>query len=148
MRAALSALAAAALIAAGCGDDGDSGSGGAKPEQPKAGGATAASFIECFEKPGYGAKRPKPREESVLAFQAKSNGFKVEPVNVSETGMLTPAAFIVFFESPAKAAEAIEELDATSYGEVPPVTRGPAVIGYGDKESQAAVGAAVDGCIG
>jgi hypothetical protein len=141
VRAPILALTVAALFAAGCGDDGND--SGGKPVKT----ATAASFIECFDKPGFEATTPKPREESVLAYQAKSNGYKVEPVNVVEKDMLSPAAFLVFFESPGRAAAAMKELDATSYGEVPPATRGPAVIGYGDKENQAAVSQAIDACI-
>lgn len=139
MRAPLLALAAAALLALGCGGDDE-------PAEQKP--ATAATFVECFEKAGYEAKRPAPREESVLAFQARQNGYKVEPVNVTERGMLTPAAFLVFFESSEKAKEAMKELKATSYGEVPPAVRGPAVIGYGDRENRAAVGPPIDACIG
>ena len=134
------ALALAALLATGCGEK-DNDSGGDKA-------TTAASFVECFDKTAFEAKRPKPREESVLAYQAKSNGYKVEPVNVVEKDMLSPAAFIVFFDSPEKAAAAMKELDAMSYGEVPPVTRGPAVIGYGDKENRAAVEPAINACVG
>ena len=153
MRASILALALTALFAAGCGDD--EGGGGSydtpkqetRAEQPETGGTTAAAFIECFDKPGFEASKPKPREESVLAYQAKSSGYKVEPVNVTEKGKLSPAAFIVFFESPAKAAAAMKDLDAMSYGEVAPVTRGPAVIGYGDKENQAAVDPALKACI-
>jgi hypothetical protein len=136
----LVAVLAMGLIAAGCGDDEEKGGG-----EPRA--VTAASFVECFDKPGFEAKKPAPREESVLAFQAKSKGYGVEPVNVSETGMLTPAAFLVFFESPEKAKEAMDELDATSYGEVPPATLGPAVIGYGDTEDRAAVEPAIRACV-
>ena len=139
------AIGVAALLAAGCGEKEENVSATA-PQQAKAPGA--AGFVECFRKPGFEAKRPAPRQESVLAFQAKAEGYKVEPVNVSERGGVTPAAFIVFFESPEKAREAMEKLDAKSYGEVPPVTRGPAVIGYGDKENRAAVEPAVNACIG
>lgn len=139
MRAPVLALGVAALLAAGCGGD---------EEPAERTPATAAGFLECFEKAGYEAKRPAPREESVLAFQARRGGYRVEPVNVTERGMLTPAAFLVFFESPARAKEAMEELGATSYGEVPPATRGPAVIGYGDKENRAAVGPSIDACVG
>jgi hypothetical protein len=140
VRASLLALGLAAVLL-GCGDD-----GGDEPK-PEAKRTTAAAFIACFEKPGFDARRPKPREESVLAYQAKSSGFKVEPVNVTERGMLTPAAFLVFFESPERAAAAMKDLDAMAYGEVPPATRGAAVIGYGDKENRAAVGPAIDACI-
>jgi hypothetical protein len=139
----LLALALVAAIAAGCGDD-DSGGG----EEPRRDPATAASFIDCFDKPGYEAKKPPAREESVLAYQAKSSGYRVDPVNVTERGQLTPAAFLVFFESAEKAAAAMKELKATSYGEVPPATLGPAVIGYGDKENRAAVEPAIKACIG
>ena len=144
MRASLLALGLAVVLA-GCGDDG--GDGGGDQPKPERGPTTAAAFIACFDKPGFEARRPKPREESVLAYQAKSSGYKVEPVNVTEKGMLTPAAFLVFFESPQKAAAAMKDLDAMAYGEVPPATRGPAVIGYGDKENKAAVAPAVDACI-
>jgi hypothetical protein len=139
VRARLLALLFAAIAAGGCGGD---------DEPAERTPVTAATFVECFDKSGFEAKRPAPREESVLAFQARRNGYKVEPVNVTERGMpLSPAAFIVFFESPAKAAEAMEELKAISYGEVPPAVRGPAVIGYGDRENRRAVEPAIDACI-
>jgi hypothetical protein len=139
VRARLLALGVAALAASGCGGD---------EEPAERTPVTAAGFVECFDKAGFEAKRPAAREESVLAFQARRNGYKVEPVNVIERGMtLAPAAFVVFFESPAKATEAMEELKAISYGEVPPVVRGPAVIGYGDRENRRAVEPAVDACI-
>ena len=140
MRALAPALAALVLLAPGCGDDED-------PARDRPKEATPASFLGCFEKTGYEAKRPAPREESVLAFQAKRNGYRVEPVNVSERGMLTPAAFLVFFESPAKAREGMKELGATSYGEVPPAVLGPAVVGYGDDETRAAVEPAITACL-
>jgi hypothetical protein len=73
----------------------------------------------------------------VLAFQAKQKGYTVQPVNVTGAEKLVPAAFIVFFESPEKAAEAVKELKATSLGGVGVVTRGPAVIGYTDEEERA-----------
>jgi hypothetical protein len=135
-RLVTSALAVLAL--GGCGDE--EGGGDAEP-------VTAASFVDCFEKPGFQAVRPKPREESVLAFQAKSKGYEVEPVNVQEAGALVPHAFIVFFESGEKATEATEELRANSLGPVPPQRLGPAVIGYGDEENRAAVEAAIRRCI-
>jgi hypothetical protein len=141
MRAQIAILAVAALAAAGCGEKDE-----ADPEA-KAKPATAAGFVDCFSKPGFEAKAPKAREESVLAFQARSSGYQVEPVNVSEADMITPAAFLVFFESPEKAAEAMKELGAKSFGEVPPVVRGPAVIGFGDKEDRAAVEPAINACI-
>lgn len=141
----LLALALVAALAAGCGDD-DSGPGGG--EEPKRDTATAASFVDCFERPGYSAKRPPPREESVLAFQAKQKGFKVEPVNVTGAEKLVPAAFLVFFESGEKAAEAVKELKATSLGGMGVVTRGPAVIGYTDEEERAEVEPAVNACVG
>jgi hypothetical protein len=139
VRAPVIALAAAAALALGCGEKDEP----AAEREP----VTAATFVECFEKPGYEAKRPKPREESVLAFQARRSGYRVEPVNVTERGMLTPAAFLVFFTGPEEAKRAMEELKAMSYGEVPPVTRGPAVIGYGDRENRAAVEPAVNACV-
>src|SRR5688572_1095391 len=123
-------LTLAVLLTAGCGDDDSGGGGGDKPKpEPKATSATAASFIDCFDRSGYTAKRPPPREESVLAFQAKQKGFKVEPVNVTGAEKLVPAAFLVFFETGAKAAEAVKELKATSLGGMGVVTRGSAVIG-------------------
>lgn len=141
MRARLLAIGLAALAAAGCGGD-------EKEEPAERTPATAAGFVECFDKAGFEAKRPAPREESILAFQARREGYKVEPVNVIEGKMsLSPAAFIVFFESPVKASEAMEKLKAMSYGEVPPVVRGPAVIGYGDEENRRAVEPAIDACI-
>ncbi|MDQ3937034.1 MAG: hypothetical protein M3340_20655 [Actinomycetota bacterium] len=136
-------LALIALLAAGCGDDGDGGNGGGGGGNP----VTAASFLECFDLAGFEAVKPKPREESILAFQAKREGYEVEPVNVSKKGMLTPHAFLVFFESEAKAKEAMEKLKATSYGEVPPQQTGPAVIGYGDAENRAAVEPAIGKCL-
>ena len=136
-RPATALLLALALLA-GCGGGGDGG-GGDTP--------TAASFVDCFELAGFTAAKPKPREESVLAFQAKRSGYDVEPVNVSKSGMLTPHAFLVFFESADEADRALKELNATSLGEVPPQRRGPAVIGYGDEESRAAVGSAVEDCL-
>lgn len=138
MRAPVLALLATVVLGAGCGDGDD------EPERPP---VTAPGFLECFDKAGYEAKKPAAREESVLAFQARREGYRIEPVNVSERGMLTPAAFLVFFESGAKATEAMEELKATSYGEVPPVVRGPAAIGYGDRENRAALEPAIDACI-
>jgi ABC-type glycerol-3-phosphate transport system substrate-binding protein len=133
-------LALATLTLAACGGDEGGGGGGDAP--------TAASFTGCFELAGFEAVKPKPREESVLAFQAKSKGYAVEPVNVQRKGMLTPHAFLVFFESEAKAKEAMEELNATSFGEVPPQQqRGPAVIGYGDRENRASVEPAIADCL-
>ena len=126
------------LAPAACGDD--EGGGGENA-------VTASGFIQCFAKPGFEAVKPKPREESVLAFQAKSKGYEVEPVNVQEAGALTPHAFIVFFESGEKATEAMEELDASSIGSVPPQRLGPAVIGYGDEENRKAVEPAIRECI-
>ncbi len=141
MRSLAPMLALAALLALGCGgDDDNGGDSGGEP-------VTATTFLECFDMPGFEAAKPKPREESVLAFQAKQKGYTVEPVNVSKKGMLTPHAFLVFFESEAKAREAMEELKATSYGEVPPQQTGPAVIGYGDTEDRAAVGPAIEECL-
>ena len=144
MRSALLALTLAAIVAAGCGDD-DSGGGGG--EAPKKDAATAASFVECFEAEGYTAKPPPPREESVLAFQAKQEGYKVEPVNVTGAEKLVPAAFMVFFETGAKATEAVKELKATSLGGVAVVTRGPAVIGYTDEEERKQVEPAINRCV-
>jgi hypothetical protein len=138
VRRPLLPIALLALALAGCG--GDDENGDAKP-------ATAASFIECFEKPGFEAVEPKPREESVLAFQAKAKGYAVEPVNVQEDGALTPHAFIVFFESGEKATEAMKELRASSLGSVAPQKLGPAVIGYGDEENRAAVEPAIEDCL-
>ena len=141
----LLAFALAALLAAGCGDDysGDDGN-----DKPKKAPATASSFIACFDTSGYTAKKPAPREESVLAFQAKQKGFKVEPVNVTGAQKLVPAAFLVFFETPEKAAEAVKALKATSLGGMGVVTRGPAVIGYTDEEERARVEPTVNRCIG
>jgi hypothetical protein len=144
VRTRLLALALAALVAGGCGDD-DSGGGGA--DEPKKDAATATSFIDCFKAEGYTAKKPAPREESVLAFQAKQEGYKVEPVNVTGAEALVPAAFLVFFEGPEKAAEAVKELKATSLGGMGVVTRGAAVIGYTDEEERKAVEPGVNGCV-
>ena len=139
MRPGLAALALAlALLAIGCGGD----------EGGDDGPATASQFVDCFDLAGFEAVRPKPREESVLAFQAKRKGYEVEPVNVTKAGMLTPHAFLVFFESPAKAKEAMEELGASSLGSVPPQQRGAAVIGYGDDENRRAVEPAIGECAG
>ena len=139
-------LTLAAVLAAGCGDD-DSGGGDEPKPAPKPSAATAASFIKCFDKSGYSAKRPPPREESVLAYQAKQEGYKTEPVNVTGAQKLVTAAFIVFFENGDRAAAAVKELKATSLGGVGVVTRGPAVIGYTDEEERAEVEAAVNACI-
>jgi hypothetical protein len=138
VRVPLAAACLAALALAGCGGDGGGG-GGKAP--------TASAFVDCFELAGHVAARPKPREESILAFQAKRAGYEVEPVNVTKSGMLTPEAFLVFFESESKAREAMEELGATSFGEVPPQRVGPAVIGYGDDESRRAVEPAIRDCL-
>ena len=145
MRSRVTALLAAALLAAGCG--GDDGGGGGAEKEPERKPATAESFLGCFEQSGYKARRPPPREESVLAFQAKQKGFKTEPVNVTGSGKLVPAAFIVFFDSAEKAGQAVRELKATALGGVGVVTRGPAVIGYTDAEERAAVEPAVNRCI-
>ena len=110
-------------------------------------GPTAGSFIECFDRAGFTAAKPKPREESILAFQARREGYDVGAVSVSKSGMLTPHAFLVFFESEDEARRAMDELNATSFGEVPPQQRGPAVIGYGDAENRAAVGPAIGKCL-
>lgn len=140
MRSLFLALALAALVAGGCGGDD---SGGGQPERKP---VTAASFVGCFDRAGYTAKKPPPREESVLAFQAKQKGYRVDPVNVTGAEELVPAAFLVFFESPEKAAEAIKELKATSLGGVGIVTRGPVVIGYTDEEERALVEPAINRC--
>ena len=131
------AAALAALALASCG--GDEGGGGERP--------TTGSFVDCFDLAGFTAAEPKPREESVLAFQARQKGYEVEAVNVSKSGMLTPHAFMVFFESEDRAREAMEELNATSFGDVPPQRRGPVVIGYGDAEDRAAVGRSIESCL-
>ena len=136
MRTPLVAIAVLALALAGCGD------GGGGEDAP-----TAAGFVDCFELAGFEAAKPKPREESILAFQAKRKGYEVEAVNVSKRGMLTPHAFMVFFESAEEARKAMEELNAQSFGEVPPQRLGPAVIGYGDEENRAAVERAIRGCL-
>ena len=141
MRSRLLVVPILLLALAGCGGDGGGSDGG---EERTAG---ASGFIECFDKPGFEAVRPKPREESVLAYQAKSEGYKVEPVNVQQKGQLTPHAFIVFFESAEKATEAMKALNANSLGSVPPQRLGPAVIGYGDEENRAAVEPAIKRCI-
>jgi hypothetical protein len=138
VRTRLAILVLAAALAGCGGDDGGDGGGDAP---------TAASFVECFDLAGYEAAKPKPREESILAFQAKREGYAVEPVNVAKTGMLTPHAFLVFFESPDEAREAMEKLGATSFGEVPPQQLGPAVIGYGDDENRRAVEPAIRECL-
>jgi hypothetical protein len=96
---------------------------------------------------GLRGREAKPREESVLAYQAKSNGYRVEPVNVREDGALVPHAFIVFFENGERATEAVDELRANALGSVPPQRIGAAVIGYGDEENRAAVEPAVRSCI-
>ena len=136
MRARLVSIAVLALALAGCGDD------GAGEEAP-----TAAAFADCFGLAGYEAAPPAPREESILAFLAAREGYDVEAVNVSKRGMLTPHAFLVFFESADEAERAMRELNATSLGEVPPQRVGPAVIGYGDEENRAAVEPAIRDCL-
>jgi hypothetical protein len=138
----LATIGLLALALAGCGgdDDGEGGGGGGKAP-------TAASFLDCFELAGFEAAKPKPREESILAFQAEQKGYAVEAVNVSKAGMITPHAFMVFFASADKAKEAMKELDANSLGEVPPQQLGPAVIGYGDQENRAAVEPAIRECL-
>jgi hypothetical protein len=133
------ALIAVAAVAAGCGSD-DGGGGGDS-------GPSAASFVDCFELAGFEAVKPKPREESVLAFQAKREGYALEPVNVSKKGMLTPHAFLVFFASEDEAKEAMEKLNATSFGDVAPQQRGPVVIGYGDAQNRREVERAINGCL-
>ncbi len=133
MRRALLTIAVLAL--AGCGGDGGE-------EAP-----TAAGFVKCFDLAGFEAAKPAPREESVLAFTARREGYDVEPVNVSKRGMLTPHAFLVFFDSADEAEKAMKELNATAFGEVPPQRIGPAVIGYGDAENRAAVGSAIRKCL-
>ena len=145
MRTPLLALPLLLLALTGCGGGDDDDKGGSEPSKP--GGTTAAAFIDCFDKPGFEAVRPKPREESVLAYQAKSKGYAVEPVNVVQKGQLTPHAFIVFFESADKATEAMKALKANSLGSVPPQQLGPAVIGYGDEENKAAVEPAIKQCV-
>jgi hypothetical protein len=139
MRSRTTALLVAALLAAGCGDD--------EQGEPERRPVTAASFLDCFQRDGYAAERPGPRQESVLAFQAKQKGFRVEPVNVTGEQKLVPAAFLVFFESGAKAADAVKALEATSLGGQGVVTRGPAVVGYTDQEERAAVEPAVNRCL-
>jgi hypothetical protein len=134
----LVAIAVVVLALPGCGDE-----GGAREDDAP----TAAGFADCFDLPGFEAAKPKPREESVLAFQARREGYDVEAVNVSKRGMLTPHAFLVFFESAEQAERAMEDLNATSFGEVPPQRLGPAVIGYGDGENRAAVEPAIRKCL-
>jgi hypothetical protein len=138
VRARLTTTALLALALAGCGGEGGGGDG----DPP-----TASGFVDCFDLAGYDAARPKPREESVLAFQAKRKGYDVEAVNVSKQGMLTPHAFMVFFKTEDEARNAMEELNATAFGDVPPQQVGPAVIGYGDAENRAAVEPAIRKCL-
>jgi len=139
VRHRLLAIALLGLVLGACGGSDD---GGGDPEGPTAGG-----FVECFDLAGFEAVRPKPREESILAFQAKRDGYEVEPVNVSKKGILTPHAFLVFFASEDEAEKAMKELNATSFGEVPPQRLGPAVTGYGDDENRAAVEPAIRKCL-
>ena len=138
-RALLPVVAAAALLAAGCSGDANTADGGETP--------SAGSFVGCFDLAGFEAKVPPPREESILAFQAKRSGYEVEPVNVSKNGMLTPHAFLVFFESEERAKQAIADLKATSLGEVPPQQRKNVVIGYGDEENRRTVEPAINRCV-
>ena len=136
MRPRLAAIAVLGLALAGCGDDGG---GGDAP--------TAAGFVDCFELSGFAAAEPKPREESVLAFQARQKGYDVEAVNVSKKGMLSSHAFMVFFASADDARKAMKELNAIAFGDVPPQQLGPAVVGYGDEENRAAVEPAIRKCL-
>jgi hypothetical protein len=136
----LSILVLVAVALAGCGDDEGGGGDNGKP-------GSAGAFVECFELDGFDAARPKPREESLLAFQARRKGYDVEPVNVVQAGSITPHAFLVFFASDAKAKEAMDELDATAYGPERPQVRGPVVIGYGDVQNRAAVEPAIAKCL-
>jgi hypothetical protein len=145
---ALVALLACLALAA-CGGDEEGGQPAAdKPKAPAGSGPAAKAFLGCYDQAGYRARRANRTEQSVLSFQARNKGYDVVPVNVYKGEMITPTAFLVFFASPDKAKQAMKELDATAFGSVPPVQRGPAVIGYGDKENRTAVGRTVEGCVG
>ena len=139
-------VALIALLLAGCGDDGD-GKGQSKPEQTtRDPAANALAFIECFDLPGYEAKRPKPREESLFAFTAKRKGFRVAAVNVTKKGSISTSAFLAVFESQATARRAMDELATTAVGDVKPQQKGPAVIGYLGPDDLKAVGPAIGEC--
>jgi hypothetical protein len=139
MWARVATIALLALAPAGCGGGDDDGGGGEAP--------TATSFVGCFDLADFEAAKPKPREESVLAFRAKQKGYDVEAVNASKEGTIAPHAFMVFFASADEAKKAMDELNANALGEVPPQQRGPVVIGYCDEENRAAVEPAIEDCL-
>jgi hypothetical protein len=144
VRVLLTTIALLTLALAGCGDDGGGGGGGGGGGEQA---PPAAEFIECFDLAGFEAVEPKPREESVLAFQAKQEGYDVQAVNVSNKGVLSPHAFMVFFKSADEARKAMDELNATSFGVVPPQRIGSVVLGYGDAENRTAVEPAIKKCL-
>lgn len=135
-----------ALLLAGCGDDGDGG-GQEKASETRDPAANALAFIECFDLPGYEAKRPKPREESLFAFTAKRKGFRVAAVNVTKTGSIATSAFLAVFESQATARRAMDELATSAVGDVKPQQKGPAVVGYLGPDDLKAVGPAIGRCL-
>ena len=125
MRLATMTLVLTVAALAGCG-----GGDGGESKKALGGAAAADAFIGCFKRPGYEAKRPKPREESLFALQANRRGFKNVPVNVAVPGSVAASAFLAFFESEERAKEAMKALAVTAVGDVPPSQRGSAVIGY------------------
>jgi hypothetical protein len=155
MRALLCTALLSLVLVAGCGGDDDGGGGGGGAYGGGGGQATAKpggdegaqAFIDCFKAPGYDAVRPKPREESLFALQAKNKGFANTPVNVTEPKAISAGAFLVFFEDEGKAKQALDEVGATSVGDVPPQQRGPAVIGYFSEDDKKRTESAINGCL-
>lgn len=142
MRTWVAAALTCLVAAAGCGG-GDDGGGSAKP----GGDAGAQAFIECFDVPGYKAATPPAGQESFFALEAEQKGFPNTPVNVTPPNAIGADVFLVFFESKAKAEQALDEVGRTNAGDVPPQQRGPAVIGYTDEAAKAKTEAAIGDCL-
>jgi hypothetical protein len=140
VRRAAAGLCALALLVGGCGgSDSDSGSSG--------GDAAASKFVACFKQPGYEAVRPAAGEESLFALSAEKKGYEVVPVNVTKPGAVAANAFLAFFDTEANAAKAVDEVAVVGAGDVPPVQRGVAVVGYLDQASSDALGGAIQDCL-
>jgi hypothetical protein len=134
---------AAVLAVAGCGG----GSGDDGKDEPGPAAKAADSFQRCFKLTGYHAKRPAEGHESLFALESANDGYAVDPVNVGKSNTISPSAFLVFFESPDKAKEAMHKVGASSIDGVPPAQRGKAVIGYLTKVDKTATSSSIERCL-